>query len=173
MVLKTSAYDSLSYAVIIELYFWIKISEGYTTLQNNVTKKDPLEYKGMYTGGKAAGFEQKKDGNKAPNSSRQPREVSGNEGTVAREGTGLAAWMWERTQILPPVEPSSSCPSSSAVQRDFNQKPCQSTWEHRANSLACGKRRKTLFLQHLLGSGMTTFGRSFGIIFLLVLGQLV
>lgn len=122
MVLKTSAYDSLSYAVIIELYFWIKISEGYTTLQNNVTKKDPLEYKGMYTGGKAAGFEQKKDGNKAPNSSRQPREVSGNEGTVAREGTGLAAWMWERTQILPPVEPSSSCPSSSAVQRDFNQK---------------------------------------------------
>lgn len=32
------------------------------------------------------------DGNKIPNSSMQPHEVSGNEGTMTREGDTVGSW---------------------------------------------------------------------------------
>lgn len=80
----------------------MKICEGYATLQNNITKKETLwKIKvciweiPVPPGRKAAGFEWEMEGNKIPNASVQPHEVSGKEGTVAREGDTVGSWDME------------------------------------------------------------------------------
>lgn len=77
----------------------MKICEGYTTLQNNITKKETLwkikvciQEILVPPGGKAASFEREMNENKIPKSSVQPHEVWGNEGTMVRQGDMAGSW---------------------------------------------------------------------------------
>lgn len=109
---------SLSCMVVTDVYFKMKICEGYATLQNDITEKETvwkiqvcIQEIPVPPGRKAAGFEGKMDGNEPPNSSVQPHEMSGNEGIMVKEGDMIGSWdmggpsfyLWLSLHPLTPV----------------------------------------------------------------------